>query len=211
MESVAQPNQQYEENTVFVVDPSPVFIAGLTLWLDHSHYTVCQQAYGLEEIESRHAICNPEKLLCFIGPNFCTRDTFAACRHLGALMSEPHIALISRHADNALFREDAIAAGALACLPVSLDETTLHGVLPMLRAGVLMIPRAPDMPQVQFLSERELDVLRLIAAGMTNSEIAHGLCISAKTTDKHVQHILQKLCVHNRTDAVQRAYHRGLL
>jgi DNA-binding NarL/FixJ family response regulator len=211
MEDVVQLNQQHEANTVFVVDPSPVFIAGLTLWLDHAHYTLCHQAYGLEEIESHICACKPDYFISFIGPNFCTRNAFIACRSLRVLAKNSRIAFISRHAGNALFREDAIAAGALACLSVSVAEAALHNVLPMLRAGILLIPATPEVRQVQSLSERELDVLRLLAAGMTNSEIAHGLCISAKTTDKHVQHILQKLCVHNRNDAVQRAYHRGLL
>jgi LuxR family maltose regulon positive regulatory protein len=55
------------------------------------------------------------------------------------------------------------------------------------------------------LSERELEVLRLIVAGLTNREIAKELVVSLGTIKTHINHIYQKLTVHNRTQAVARA------
>jgi LuxR family maltose regulon positive regulatory protein len=61
------------------------------------------------------------------------------------------------------------------------------------------------------LSQREEEVLRLIAAGLTNREIAERLIISAETAKKHVGNICDKLGVRNRTEAAARARELGLL
>ena len=64
---------------------------------------------------------------------------------------------------------------------------------------------------VEPLSERELEVLRLIAAGSTNREIAEKLVIAVGTAKTHTAHIYAKLDVHNRTQAVARARELDLL
>jgi DNA-binding NarL/FixJ family response regulator len=61
------------------------------------------------------------------------------------------------------------------------------------------------------LSERELDVLRLIAGGLTNAEIAGQLYIGVSTVKKHINHIYDKLDVKTRTQAVARAREREFL
>lgn len=67
------------------------------------------------------------------------------------------------------------------------------------------------MPTGESLSERELEVLRLIAQGATNQEIAARLVITVGTVKSHINHILGKLDAHNRTEAVARARAFGLL
>jgi LuxR family maltose regulon positive regulatory protein len=64
---------------------------------------------------------------------------------------------------------------------------------------------------VETLSERELEVLHLIAAGSTNREIAQKLVIAPTTAKKHVSNIIGKLGVTNRTQAVSQARERCLL
>jgi len=61
------------------------------------------------------------------------------------------------------------------------------------------------------LSDRELEVLRLLAAGMANKQIANELVVALETAKKHVSHILGKLGAANRTQAVARARELGLL
>jgi LuxR family maltose regulon positive regulatory protein len=61
------------------------------------------------------------------------------------------------------------------------------------------------------LSERELEVLRRMAAGEQNQEIGSELYISLNTVKKHVTHIFEKLGAANRTQAVARARELGLL
>jgi LuxR family maltose regulon positive regulatory protein len=64
---------------------------------------------------------------------------------------------------------------------------------------------------VEPLSERELEVLRLLAAGKQNREIARELSIALDTVKRHVTHILVKLGAGNRTEATGRARELGLL
>jgi NarL family two-component system response regulator LiaR len=61
------------------------------------------------------------------------------------------------------------------------------------------------------LTARELEVLRLIAEGRTNTEIADGLCIAVKTVKTHITNILAKLQVDDRTQAAVYAFRNGLV
>jgi DNA-binding NarL/FixJ family response regulator len=70
---------------------------------------------------------------------------------------------------------------------------------------------APVARNLQALSEREVDVLRLIARGLGNHEIAEKLFVSEATIKTHVAHILDKLEVENRVQAVVAAYESGLV
>jgi DNA-binding CsgD family transcriptional regulator len=66
-------------------------------------------------------------------------------------------------------------------------------------------------PAAESLSRRELDVLRLIADGRSNKEIAHSLILTLSTIKMHVKHIYGKLGVRNRVQAVAHARELGLL
>jgi two-component system, NarL family, response regulator NreC len=69
-----------------------------------------------------------------------------------------------------------------------------------------------DQPLVHDdLTPRELEVLTLIAEGMTNAEIADRLVISVKTVDRHRENIMRKLNLHNRIDLVKYALRMGLI
>jgi PAS domain S-box-containing protein len=61
------------------------------------------------------------------------------------------------------------------------------------------------------LSERERDILKLLAQGVTTTTVAKQLHISRTTVNNHVQHILHKLDAHTRLEAIRRAEHAGLI
>lgn len=61
------------------------------------------------------------------------------------------------------------------------------------------------------LTNREQEILRLLAAGMTTESMVRQLHVSRATVNNHVQHILQKLNAHTRLEAVRRAEHAGLI
>ena len=69
----------------------------------------------------------------------------------------------------------------------------------------------PLSPTSHVLSQRELEILRLVAAGFSNQEIAARLVISVGTTKKHLEHIYEKLDAHSRTQAVAGARDLGVL
>jgi DNA-binding NarL/FixJ family response regulator len=68
--------------------------------------------------------------------------------------------------------------------------------------------RPPERPSG--LTDREVEVLRLVARGLTNKEIANALDISVKTAGHHVQHVLEKLGVTTRAAATMVAMKTGL-
>jgi len=90
-------------------------------------------------------------------------------------------------------------------------EVTLH---PLVAERVLENIRGGDSEEPALfteLTERELDVLRLIAKGMTNSQIAENLVISENTVKGHVSNILSKLHLADRTQVAVYAWQRGLV
>ncbi|OUZ12156.1 DNA-binding response regulator [Aeromicrobium sp. PE09-221] len=72
-------------------------------------------------------------------------------------------------------------------------------------------PVGADAPAVQELTEREVEVLRLVAAGYSNREIAEVVFLAEGTVKNHVSTILLKLGARDRTRAVLRALHEGIL
>jgi DNA-binding NarL/FixJ family response regulator len=91
------------------------------------------------------------------------------------------------------------------------QEVTLH---PLVAERVLQNIRGGDSEDPALfteLTERELDVLRLIAKGMTNSQIAENLVISENTVKGHVSNILSKLHLADRTQVAVYAWQRGIV
>jgi len=74
--------------------------------------------------------------------------------------------------------------------------------------GVARLPRRPQpgtLTNPAGLTDRQLEILRLVATGLSNAEIAHRLVVSPRTVDHHVSAVLQKLGVQTRRDAAARA------
>ena len=133
------------------------------------------------------------------------------------------IALTSYHEDAFIF--PALRAGALSYVlkdvhPEALvevvrqaarGESVLH---PQVATRVIQEMRsttAGPPPLMTELSDRELDVLRLIAQGLSNAAIAEACTISEKTVKKHVSNILSKLHLLDRTQAAVLAWKQGLM
>ncbi len=108
-----------------------------------------------------------------------------------------------------IFKAIHVAMSGGSLLQPVVASKLLHHVGQQQQRG---IPIRTSLPmQVEELTERELEVLRLLAQGMPNKEIATHLIISERTAKFHVSSIMGKLGATNRTEAVSLAVQRGLI
>lgn len=114
-----------------------------------------------------------------------------------------------------------LARGARGVLLRDSEPEMLTAAIRALARGLVVIapeltlePQSSDLeaePPLEPLTERELEVLQLLALGLSNKAIARRLEISERTAKFHVASILSKLGVHSRTEAVVRAARLGLV
>ncbi|MFG2479643.1 LuxR C-terminal-related transcriptional regulator [Streptomyces fagopyri] len=116
-------------------------------------------------------------------------------------------------ADGFVLHDAALSEIATAIRAVSDGYAVLPP--PLTRRLVdLLVRRGPAqvvVPQVSTLTSREREIFDLIAAGMSNSEVARALVLSEKTVKFHVSNLLRKLGVRSRAQAIVRAWDRGVL
>lgn len=133
------------------------------------------------------------------------------------------VMLTSSERDGHLY--EAVQLGVSGYLLKSLDATELFGLLDGVTRGEAAMTRSmatrllkgvakrlvDDDKGEQALTERELLVLRLVAGGASNPEIADTLSISVNTVKSHLKNILEKLQLQNRTQAAAYALKHGLV
>jgi two-component system, NarL family, response regulator NreC len=122
--------------------------------------------------------------------------------------------------DDPAFAREALQAGASAyVLKEAADEELVEAVRaaaggtflnPQLGARIAAAPPEPAGPPDD-LTEREVEILRLIALGHTNSEIAGQLFLSVRTVESHRAHIQQKVRLTSRAELVHYALEHGLV
>lgn len=121
--------------------------------------------------------------------------------------------------DDPAFARQALLAGALGYVLKEAADTELIEAVRRAAVGETYLnPRlgarlasAPKSGRPDELSEREVDVLRLIALGHTNAEIAEQLSLSVRTVETHRAHIQQKLRLSSRAELVRYVFDQGLL
>lgn len=149
-------------------------------------------------------------------------DGLEAIRHITACQPEVRILVLTSFAsDDKVF--PAIRAGTLGYLlkdsgPEELvhaihqvyhEQSSLHPTIARKLLQQLAHPSHRE-PDADLLTEREAEVLRLVAQGQSNREISHLLTISEATVRTHVSHILTKLNLSSRTQAALYALREGL-
>ena len=144
--------------------------------------------------------------------------SLGAIPELRAECPQTQIVVLTMQSEPAYARQ-ALAAGALGYVLKEAAESELVEALrraadgdpylnPRLGASVAL-EVGPDRPNG--LSVRELEVLRMIALGNTNGEIASALCVSVRTVETHRAHIQQKLGLRTRSELVRYALDHGLM
>lgn len=208
---------------VLIVDDHAIVRKGTRALLDRiqDFVVVGEAGNGKEAIAQAEALQPDVILMDLVMPEM---DGIEAIGHITTHQPEVRIlALTSFAADDKVF--PAIKAGALGYLlkdadpedlvrairQVSRGEPSLH---PSIARKVLLelshSHTPPPSPTPDPLTERELEVLRLVAKGMTNQQIADQLFVAEVTVRTHVSNVLGKLHLANRVQATLYALREGL-
>lgn len=217
--------------SVFIAEDHEITRVGLRLTLEQmSGFKVVGEAndgrLALDSILSM----KPDVVLMDIG--LPTMDGIEATKKVKELAPECKVIMLTSHdSDRDVFA--ALAAGAdgyclkevsgtqlamaIRCVADGaawLDPGVASRVLKACAVGGNVAQAAVSMTKPQSgatLSQRELDVLKLVVAGLSNQEIADKLVVSVETVKTHMRHIMEKMAVSDRTQAAVKAMREGLV
>jgi two-component system NarL family response regulator len=212
---------------VLVVDDHALFRRGLEMVLEQeADIDVVGEAEDGAEAVEKAAATTPDIVLMDV--RMPRRGGIDACTAIKDAVPSSKIIMLTI-SDEEADLYDAIKAGAMGYLlkEISIEEVAsairaVHGgqslISPSMASKLLnefasMIKRGDERQQVPAprLTDREMEVLRLVAKGLNNRDIAKQLFISENTVKNHIRNILEKLQLHSRMEAVVYAVREKLL
>ena len=200
---------------VLIADDHAMFRQGLRALLDGlADVTVIGEAAdGIEAVERARTL-RPDVVL--MDTQMPRRGGVDAMIELKATMPEARVIILGGEADDPKATYEAIRNGAMGYVPKASGVEDLIGAIRQVAQGHAALPAAaltrlvgfivsgptePAPAEPDGLSEREQDVLELVAQGRSNREIAEALCIAESTVRSHLHNILSKLNLANRVQA----------
>ena len=203
---------------ILIVDDHSVVRQGLRMFLslDPELEVIGEAADGAEALKKAHELKPDVVLMDLLMP---VMDGITATGIIRRELPDTEvIALTSVLEDSSVI--GAVRAGAIGYLLKDTQADELRRAIkaaangqvqlsPKAAARLMREVRAPDSPET--LTERETEVLRLLAQGKSNKEVAQALTIGEKTVKTHVSSILSKLGVPSRTQAALYAVRIGLV
>jgi len=202
-----------------IADDHPIVRAGLTaLFSLEPDIEIVAEASAPDEAVELAERLSPDVVLMDL--QFGSNETATgadATRSIRALDAAPYVLVLTNYDSDADILS-AVEAGASGYL---LKDAPPHELIAAVRAAAagesalapVITSRLLDRmraPQIS-LSNREIEVLELVAAGKSNTDVANELFISDTTVKSHLAHIFSKLDVSSRTAAVSAARRRGIL
>ena len=207
--------------SVLLVDDHAIWRGGMRSMLEDTEFEVIgEAASGREAIEKAREL-GPQLVLLDI--RMAGGDGLDALQGLKAEHPTMSVVMLTTY-DNPTYMARAVAGGASGYLLKGVEYDDLLRALRLVADGEMLLSpqdlarslRGID-PQsagaddlIQPLTDRELEVLRLLATGLSNREIAPLLFISESTVKTHVEHIIAKLGVSDRVQAAVWAARHGL-
>lgn len=203
---------------VLIADDHHVVREGLRMFLsrDPNIVIVGEAEDGEEVVRMAHQLRPDVVLMDVLMP---VMDGIAATAALRKSLPETEIIALTSVLEGATV-VDAVRAGAIGYLLKDTRASELREAIKMAAAGQVhlspqvsasLVKQIQSPSPTEALTERETEVLRLLAQGSSNREIAQHLQIVEDTVKVHVRHILSKLGVQSRTQAVLCAIHFGLV
>jgi DNA-binding NarL/FixJ family response regulator len=195
--------------TAITIDPSHFFREGMESCLFKAGFQPLSHAHSLAE--ALQALNGRVPALAAIGPNFTEPEAFALCRELLALWPDVQILLYTGHANDPRVQADAFHSGIRAVLTREAGEAETRATIAAIQRGEALFAEAIRKSRPPSLTEREREVLKWMAEGKPDREIAHEMNVSYSTARTYAQRILEKLNVHERREAVWRGRRLGWL
>jgi DNA-binding NarL/FixJ family response regulator len=206
------------KHRVFVVDDHPIVRQGLALLIDQqADLVVCGAAEEAESALAAIAASRPDVVVLDI--SLPGRDGIELLKSIRSADPELPILVLSMH-DETMYAERALRAGANGyIMKQEATENVLVALRRILRREVYLSDRIAsrmlrqyalhgresEEPPIARLSDRELEVFRLIGSGLGTRQIADELRLSVKTVESYQAHIKEKLALQSSRDLVQRA------
>ena len=203
---------------VLITDDHGVVRQGLRMFLslDPDFEVVGEASNGEEALAMARELGPDVVLMDLLMP---VMDGIAATEKIRAELPDVEVIALTSVLEDASVT-GAVRAGAIGYLLKDTDAEGLHQAIrgaaeggvhlsPEAAARLMREVRAPENPEA--LTDREAEVLRLLARGKANKQIASGLYVSEKTVKAHVSSILMKLGVQSRTQAALYAVRTGLV
>ena len=203
---------------VLIVDDHSVVREGLRMFLerDPDLEVVGEAADGAEALEQARQMRPDVVVMDLLMP---VMDGIAATQAIRRELPETEVLALTSVLENVSVVE-AIRAGAIGYLLKDTQASELRTAIKAAAAGQVQLSpqasahllgaiRTPELPEP--LTPREMDVLRLLAQGQSNKEIARALHLVEETVKSHIGHILAKLGVARRTQAVLAAMRLGIV
>jgi len=199
---------------VLTVDDHPLVREGIVAVLESEQDmdVAGEAANGLEAVERYRSLKPDVTLMDLQMPEMNGIDAIRAIRRE---FPEARIIVLTTYRGDILASR-ALKAGAAGYLLKSMLRRDLLDTIRLVHAGRRHIPAevAQSLAEHQadaLLTEREIDVLQLVAAGRSNKIVADELSISEETVKSHMKSIMSKLSANDRTHAVTIAMQRGIL
>jgi two-component system, NarL family, response regulator NreC len=216
---VAEPEPEPEENRVRIVlaDDHAVVRSALRMLLEaEADFEVVAEAGDADNAARKVRGHHPDVLVLDL--NMPGGSGLAMLPKIRDESPDTQVVVLTMQSEPAFARE-AMKAGALGYVLKEAADAELVRAVRMAAAGETYLQpelgarlaAEPDSAATDDLSERELEVLRLIALGYTNNEIAEQLHLSVRTVESHRAHIQQKLRLTTRSELVRYALERGLM
>ena len=199
---------------ILIIDDHPVVRAGLASMLGkRPDIEIVGSSPGGEEAIELVRLKDPDVLLLDLRmPGLSGVDILRALARIGSRARA--IVLTSYETDEDIYR--AFHAGAQGYLlkdtplPKMIEAITIvHSCKRFVPAHIAL--RLAERMMRSSLTARELEILKLVAKGSTNNQIARTLGISGNTVRNHVNSIIEKLEVSDRTEAATKAIQRGII
>jgi two-component system, NarL family, response regulator LiaR len=203
---------------VLITDDHGVVRQGLRMFLslDPDIEVVGEAANGQEAVAMARELKPDVVLMDLLMP---VMDGIEATRVIRSELSEVEVLALTSVLEDVSVT-GAVRAGAIGYLLKDTDAEELHRAIrgaaenrvqlaPEAAARLIREVRAPESPEE--LTERETEILKLLARGKANKQIATSLFVSEKTVKAHVSSILMKLGVQSRTQAALYAVRTGLV